>query len=361
MRTFLLSAVTAVTAATAVLLAGCGGGDHEFKNHQTIILASSVFVHDGDVYVAGYRTFINADGLPTNRNQAMLWKNGVAQTLGNVQHWAGPFEYQTSEAISVSVSDSGNVYVVGTAHDFTSGYTSIVLWVNGSPNSVDRSPHPIYIPKSIAISGEDVYIGADDWSGGKGPRAMFWKNGTPTRLVNQRSYLQSMFVSGEDVYAIVHTLYKGMILKNGIEQTSDIPVPWSIYVSGEDVYVAAAGGTYPDATGMNRMPSSAGGVIELWKNNEKQPALTNEAGWLNATAHVFVSGEDVYVLGKENNKIVCWKNGEKGAPLVDNIYSGAESIFVSGDDVYVTATVEGRGKLWRNGVEQTLQGKSPSQ
>jgi hypothetical protein len=60
--------------------------------------ALGLAVHGGDVYVVGYES----NG---SRDVAKLWKNGVAQELTDGKNDA--------LATAVSVSESGDVYVVG--------------------------------------------------------------------------------------------------------------------------------------------------------------------------------------------------------------------------------------------------------
>jgi hypothetical protein len=129
------------------------------------------------------------------------------------------------------------------------------------------------------------------------------------------------------------------------------------------VYVATVAGDVVETTnfaGMSVLTVVGGnGGFVLWKNNEKQFA-SDEPPFLGEVApRILVSGEDVYVLRKDNDEIVYWKNGQRQDALVKNKYSDYTSIAVSGDDVYVLGVVEMQSKLWKNGVEQTLQPGSP--
>ena len=92
---------------------------------------------------------------------------------------------------------------------------------------------------------------------------------------------------------------------------------------------------------------------------------------------VYVSGDDVYAAGVEDNKARLWKNG-----IVQNIADDKDaivffSVFVSNGDVYTSGyvTVEGKTEgnllipgylkatLWRNGkkLNLTTEGKNNSQ
>jgi len=78
-----------------------------WKNGNAVTLsalnseAKSVFVHNGDVYVAGF-IYSDPDNPDSTETRAILWKNGIAETLSDID----------SDAQSVFVSYSG-VYVAG--------------------------------------------------------------------------------------------------------------------------------------------------------------------------------------------------------------------------------------------------------
>jgi len=142
--------------------------------------------------------------------------------------------------------------------------------------------------------------------------------------------------------------------KNGVEQIlSDSATAYSVYVSGNDVYVAGVRNSSP----------------VLWKNGKMQVLIGDTTyGWANS---VFVSGNDVYVAGyiggshysygQRISVATLWKNG-----IVQNLtdglkYSEAKSVFVSGSDVYVAGLESptngyggARAVLWKNGVTQNL-------
>ncbi|WP_294082001.1 hypothetical protein [Proteiniphilum sp. UBA5384] len=116
-------------------------------------------------------------------------------------------------------------------------------------------------------------------------------------------------------------------------------------------------------------------VARLWKNG-KMEKLTNGNNSSRAYT-VYVSGDDVYAAGVEDNKARLWKNG-----IVQNIADDKDaivffSVFVSNGDVYTSGyvTVEGKTEgnllipgylkatLWRNGkkLNLTTEGKNNSQ
>jgi hypothetical protein len=264
----------------------------------------------------------------------VLWKNGVPETLGIGR------DYYSMQASHLAVSDSGVVYVAGTVKYERLQPTLIVLWTDGSPHVFDRWPSTTYYAVlGLAVSGDDVYIAA-----GGNPLSAIWKNGVPTYPDTTKSHpsITSIFASGEDLYTT--EIDFGRVWKNDELLMQGIRRPTSIFVSGGDVYVSW---------------NSEAGSVGYWKNGEKH-VLSEYPSYLGTT-RLFVSGEDVYLLGKDKygDEIVYWKNGQRHGPIINSFYSECKSIAVSGDDVYVVADVEGRGRLWKNGVEQALPPANP--
>ena len=110
----------------------------------------------------------------------------------------------------------------------------------------------------------------------------------------------------------------------------------SVYVSGDDVYVA--GSEY------SKLKAA---IAILWKNGEPQNLTDGE---LPAKAmSVYVSGDDVYVAGTK-----LWKNGIVQTLPDGTDHPGGLSVYVSGKDVYVAGFGGGRAILWKNGVVQNL-------
>jgi len=147
---------------------------------------------------------------------------------------------------------------------------------------------------------------------------------------------------GANFAAVVWKNGVATFLTNGINQAE----ARRVFVSGTDVYVV--GREY------------IGSVIEsrVWKNG----AIYNYGGCGSSAfaVDIFVSGTDVYVLGVENCtatpevKLTVWKNG-----VANYITNGSTqvtpcSIFVSGTDVYVSGDEDNMQKMWKNGVATTL-------
>jgi len=167
--------------------------------------------------------------------------------------------------------------------------------------------------------------------------------------------VSSVFVAGQDGNSAA-------LWKNGIAQSltgtlvknepAILPKTWanSVYVSGNDVYVAGGIRNEQDVN-----------VAVLWKNGEIQH-LSDGTDDSNAFS-VFVSGNDVYVAGSEGIFVTLWKNG-KAKNITDETYSGyAYSVYVSNGDVYMAGGVivlaevpdiKSFAKLWKNGESQNL-------
>jgi hypothetical protein len=97
----------------------------------------------------------------------------------------------------------------------------------------------------------------------------------------------------------------------------------------------------------------------LWNNGVSTP-LTSASVYSRANS-VFVSGNDVYVVGIENdignNTPSYWKNGV-AYHLPDALSSYYTSIYVSGNDVYLAGSKSVNGNnvatYWKNGVAAIL-------
>lgn len=120
----------------------------------------------------------------------------------------------------------------------------------------------------------------------------------------------------------------------------------AVFVSGNDVYVVGYEYNYT-------LPMTS---VKLWKNGKIQ-VLSEYSG---DAYSVFVSGNDVYVVGYENRDLhietaFIWKNGEKHILNDDGKYNIAYSIFVYESDVYVAGmegntvyAVDENGDTWLN-------------
>ena len=93
-------------------------------------------------------------------------------------------------------------------------------------------------------------------------------------------------------------------------------------------------------------------VAKVWKNGKVLYELTDDSKDVYARS-VYVVGEDVYVAGNEGKAAKVWKNGEELYELTDK--GEVFSIVVYNGNVYV-AGKENEGsyhtaKVWKNGEE----------
>lgn len=289
----------------------------------------------GNVYVVGYES----NG---TKDVAKFWKNGVATALSDGLH--------NAKANSIYVSN-GDVYVTGYN---TEEYISGRVWKNTAVSSKSS-----FTPKSIFVSGSDVYFAAD-YPVGSNYVSSYYKNSSYTVLSNSSnlSAADGLFVSGNDVYVAgnvnagnyrIAKVWKNGVATNLSDGTSNV-LAYAVYVSGQDVYVV----------GEEMLPGVS--IAKLWKNGVATN-LTNGSNDARANS-VFVLGSDVYVAGVEysgtlafgSKKAVAklWKNGVATSLSNGTTNAYAQSVFVAGTDVYV-AGYENNGtkdvaKLWKNGV-----------
>jgi hypothetical protein len=252
-------------------------------------MATSIYVSGDDVFLAGYE--YRWDDHP---EKAMIWKNGVAQPLTDGNHEAA--------ALSIFVSNN-DVYVAGYDSSFA------ILWKNGVPIRLTDGTIPTNAT-SVFVSNGNVYVVGNERHADFN-NIILWKNGNPQSLADGSDvYATSLSVSGNDVY-VVSNGPCAMLLKNGVAQTLSFSNcyfhPLSVFVAGEDVYVA--GYEQQVECPYNMFGECFYGPTKalVWKNGA-MTWLTN--GSQNAMANsIAVSGDDVYVVGYNGDTGVIWKNG----------------------------------------------------
>ena len=239
------------------------------------------------------------------------------------------------------------------------GLASFTLACGSGSNSHTQPPQP-----------PDVYVAGYEVTDSNLDVAKYWKNGTPVVLGGGTygSWATSIFVSGNDVYVAGREGSANRDIakywKNGVavpltDGTTGDGYASSIFVEGNDVYVAGT-------------ESLASGIPVYWKNGVAVP-LTDGTNGAFAWS-IFVAGGDVYVAGYEykttqtgpnqyvtNPVAKYWKNGVP-TELNDGLTLGiAYSIFLSGTDVYVAgdlcATISAgcdQATYWKNGTPVVL-------
>ena len=287
-----------------------------------------------------------------------------------------------------------DVYVAGAEWkgDMTNGSISVAkYWKNGQAVSLTNGTNNA-AARSIAVSGNNVYVAGDEYNGGDGRVVKYWKNGVTFPLTDgsKRGYAQSIAVSGNDVYVageeedgnayyIYATDDRGNVIdsslkhhtvakywKNGQEirltDGTNNAAARSIVIVGRDVYVAGSESVGSLSFGW------APFVAKYWKNGQ-EVRLTNGTTIAHAES-IAIVGSDVYVAGSEMERNIFdifrtakhvakyWKNGQEILLTDGENNAGANSIAVVGSDVYVAGNESNDfqcfAKYWKNGVAVPL-------
>ena len=274
--------------------------------------ANSIFVSNNDIYVAG------------SDNGAVYWKNNREIRL------------PADDATSVFVSGN-DVYVAGSYNYNISDTPKAVYWKNGTEVLLDRDNVYGYWGgfgvNSIFVSGNDVYA-----AGYEGPNAVYWKNGKEIYLTSSTIgtafiHARSIYVSGQDVYVDAYGITPGSpfqvfwFAENGTFVPGNLSNPFSpgegnsLFVSGSHVYIA----------GTQELPARYPPTAAYWKDGNVISLPTSEINSFGNS--IFVSGNEVYVAGYESatypiSYAVYWKNGIE-TKLTDGTQAAvANSIFI---------------------------------
>ncbi len=269
-------------------------------------------------------------------------------------------------SISTNIVNGMSFNKIGTFSNL--GVQSIILTGSGIPTSASTNTFQLNGPTGCTFNivvlptstSHDVYVAGNDYIGQGttlGPIATVWKNGVRTALTDgsTEAYANSIYVVGNDVYVAgqeggypkVAKVWKNgtpISITNGFNDAEAN----SIFVAGTDIYVAGS-----EYIGSNF-------VAKLWKNGVSS-SLSNNTLFGRANS-VYVVGTDVYVVGERGNTYpytaTLWKNGTSISLTDGTKDAGASSVFVVNSDVYVAGS-EYNGtryvaKLWKNGIATSL-------
>lgn len=267
---------------------------------QVFSQATSVFVSGNDVYIVG-------TSFDSGHNNAILWKNGVAQQLGG---------FASANFVLVRGND---VYVAGEQEN-TENVSEAVLWKNGVLQRLSEGQpgraHSLY------ISGNDVYVAGVVFDDSFNGHATLWKNGVAQSLGGNDSYAYSVAISGSDVYVsgADFSQYRAILWKNGVPQTIFEGItsysPWNIVISDNNIYIAGTGRV-----------SSDNYAATLLKNGVPQYLTTESSSALSLMA---LNG-DIYVAGYRNvengSYPIVWKNGVEQILSTNPDYGIVWSVF----------------------------------
>jgi len=230
----------------------------------------------------------------------------------------------------------------------TAGATLAVLMACGGGGGGSKSSPTVY------VAGRCNYIEYNNDNAGWVHGATQWINGSRIILDTRpdesggepadHAFARSIFVSGNDVYVAGNT----GLWKNGVKQTISNPGEYtSVCASGNSVYLV---GTYT-TSGRTR--------AAMWKDGIRTELTTEEPNIDSYADSVHVSGNDVYVagyVGGGNTRAVLWINGIYSQ--VGDYGTTGSSVFVSDSKVYVAGmhNTGGRSRatLWTDGVQQYL-------
>ena len=267
----------------------------------------SIFVYDGDVYVAGDRRM---GGSNFDYTMPALWKNGEIQLL----------ETDARGVANEVFVSNGDVYVAGRVEFLRAGTTNsyyyrAALWKNGKLQMLTDNTFDNPYANSVFVQGSDVYVvgrttSTIDYKTVYVPA--LWKNGQLKKLIEKEGSARSITISGGVVY-VSGNVENGTLSGSGLSK--DVAALWindelqllepdelcyanSVCVNETDVYVAGSG---------------IGAV--LWTNRNMETLSAN-----GALYSVFVYDDDVYAAGHvvipafsggTTNEAALWKNGER--------------------------------------------------
>jgi hypothetical protein len=273
----------------------------------------------------------------------------------------GLFACKKSNGVNTSpASDAVDIYIGGVGFPNSSSVNFIAeVWKNGTLTKISdgSKSEGVY---AISVSNGDVYLAGNELDSASGYyKPKYWKNGTPVLISNTPGDASGIFVSGNDVY-VCGDAQDSLSLKT-------IPVYWknnvmvklstptlntytrAIFVSDDNVYVVG----------------NVESVMKLWVNGAEKNI--SAAPIMGSPTAVFVSGNDVYIAGSENiqgnqYRAKYWKNGVGVALTSDTKNAGVSALFVSGTDVYTAgyeiiptdSTVSGAARYWKNTTQIDL-------
>jgi len=289
---------------------------HKLPVHGYNSGTQSIAIWKNKVYITGYVTL---DGI-TN---AVYWVDGVQFNLGD------------AEAKSIAVNDNG-IFIAGRTYGKKSnGYdlTIATLWKNGSPSRLSSTDIDSYA-NCVTLDGNDVYVGGNQRNlEMSGARAVYWKNGVMTELVDFNHKLASdvneIVLYGKDVYSVGHFDHSAAYWKNGtlVALLPDVrSYLYSMYLKGSAFFLAG-----------NIYRSSNDGNLVYWKNsmNSVQKPISGYASGMSDNASLGVYNGHVYVPGFMRplttgslNKAIYWRDNEVITLPADSSASTSDLVLV---------------------------------
>lgn len=299
-----------------------------------------------DIYIGGHIL---------DENKAAYMKNGILVIVG-----------QKESVINAMAVADNHVYAAGEGHG------QAVYWKDGQEVALTTAPNN-GAAFAITVFKNDVYVAGYERVDKTRPgnykawedEARLWKNGQPVPLViskGLRSGLSNMavdplsgtvYTSGMDNSGTRYWINGELktLADNGkpVDPVNMQILNNTLYVIGTNAYSIPGAPDRIDAAYW----SSAKGTVIL---TSAQPLSASKA------SGIAVTGNDIYIAGYTNGKIVYWKNGVATAlgdapDFPDNRYW----IALAGTNIYVMGRDKTGPKLWINGQASAINGMRANQ
>lgn len=246
----------------------------------------------------------------------------------------------------------------------TADNSNATLWIDGKPNYWSGSGEgyvssPVSQPNhaySLYIAGNDTYIAGYENSATNMQyyeRATVWKNGNILYQEEEtNSVLTDILVSGSDVYSVGEMNSVPYLWKNGTR----ISLPRGTYTNSSraqslgmsDGNLYIMGYEYHELTGSTWKHKTF-----FWKNQELMNIDIDGMGICMS-----VQGDKIYCLFEKDDEAYLYKDGEiisTGlSPKTGFAGPHFKTMFVSGEDIYIVGRQNEVAKIWKNGTVSTL-------
>ncbi|MDR2118558.1 MAG: hypothetical protein LBP25_03370, partial [Tannerellaceae bacterium] len=284
-----------------------------------------------DVYVAGYI-------ITESERHAVLWRNNAEIRLSSSGE---------SEARCVAVSGN-NVYVAG--YEMIDGIAQATLWLNGNAQHLGEGA-----ANKVFVLNGNVYVGGNNYSyPDMENNNMVWKGDSLWKNIDDWGKIYpfcSMYVSGDDIYVAGQTGddYYGWgtayVRKNseGVERlTPGVSYADHVFVANGNVYVVGYAAFECESCGYSHA---------LWTNGEVEKLLEVEGLPVLSSDLVCVTEDgDIVVVSGTYGGIGIWVNGiQKLTHLIKDVeLSAPTSMQVADGTLYMTGTLNNHPALWTN-------------
>jgi hypothetical protein len=266
--------------------------------------------------VTGSDIFVAGEESEPGKTQAILWKNGTRTALPTLE--------TNSWAYSVFVNN-GDVYIAGKEQNSTTSKDYPILWKNGL-RTLLPAPDATGIARSVYVAGTDVYVAGEIISNAGKSFPAYWKNGSLVQLSTTVEGITTSVISdGTDIYLSGADIVSGNNLpvywKNGVK--SILPTSAGLpYGQGNDIKVKS-GTVYVAGFEYAATPVNSNSI--LWINGTSN-ALSIPAQSVIAANAIHLAGNQPVVAGTQNGFATCWIDGK--ANFLSNNVSRVNAVTV---------------------------------